>query len=318
MLQQTRAQVVAPYYERFLERFPEVQELADAREPEVLALWSGLGYYSRARNLHRAAREIAAAGRFPSEYDAIRALPGVGPYTAAAVSSIAFNAPHAVLDGNVLRVIARIRNDAADIASSRTRARFQEAVDRLIDRRHPGLFNQAMMELGATICLPRAPQCGMCPVERFCQARREAREQQLPVRHAKPATERVQLGVAIVEKNSRILLRQRGAGVRLMPGFWELPAPEDLPGLRSERILGSFCHRITHRVYTITAVQGRIFQTPDGFRWWARERLGELPLTTVSKKALRLLDEPKQGDRSGAVIVLQDAGFLGRGERLRP
>jgi len=289
MLQQTRARVVVPYYERFLERLPEVEALAEAQEADVLTLWSGLGYYSRAGNLQRAAREIVAAGRFPRDYEAIRALPGVGPYTAAAVASIAFDVPRAAVDGNVLRVIARITNDGADITAGRTRARFQEVADLLIDRRHPGLFNQAMMELGATVCVPRAPQCRVCPVEGFCAARKAGRERQLPVKRAKPATKRIQLAVAIVENNGRILLRRREADARLMPGFWELPAPESLPGLRSERTLGSFRHTITHHNYTITAVKGRISRVPDGFRWWVREQLGKLPLTTVSKKALRLL-----------------------------
>src|SRR5690349_5158936 len=164
MLQQTRAQAVIPYYERFLTRFPSVPALAAAKEDEVLALWSGLGYYSRARNLLRAARQIAAAGSFPSDYDAIRALPGIGDYTAAAVASIAFGRPHAVLDGNVLRVVARMENDAADIRSSRTRERFREIAQSWLDPRDPGHFNQALMELGATVCLPRNPLCLVCPL----------------------------------------------------------------------------------------------------------------------------------------------------------
>jgi len=162
MLQQTRAQAVIPYYQRFLDRFPGAEVLAHAREADVLASWSGLGYYSRARNLQRAARAIVAAGRFPEDYEGIRELPGVGPYTAAAVASIAFGAPHAVLDGNVLRVISRLRADGADVRSSKTRARFQKIADEWLDRGNPGEFNQAIMELGATVCLPRAPRCPAC------------------------------------------------------------------------------------------------------------------------------------------------------------
>src|SRR6185369_2885080 len=149
---QTRAQAVIPYYHRFLDRFPTVESLAAAAEDDVLALWSGLGYYSRARNLRLAAQQIAATGGFPRDYDAIRALPGIGDYTAAAIASIAFNLPHAVLDGNVLRVVARVENDAADIGSGRTRERFRAVAQSWLDSRQPGLFNQALMELGATVC----------------------------------------------------------------------------------------------------------------------------------------------------------------------
>ena len=155
MLQQTRTQAAIPYYQRFLERFPTAAALASAGEEEVLTLWSGLGYYARARNLLRAARQVAAAGGFPSGYDGIRALPGVGDYTAAAISSMAFGLPHVVVDGNVLRVVARLENDAADIASARTRERFRIVAQGWLDPRHPGLFNQALMELGATVWLPR-------------------------------------------------------------------------------------------------------------------------------------------------------------------
>src|SRR5437867_5667129 len=153
MLQQTRAQAVIPYYERFLARFPTLESLAAARESEVVTVWSGLGYYSRARNLRLAAQQAVAAGGFPAGYPAIRALPGIGDYTAAAVASIAFGLPYAVLDGNVLRVIARMENDEADIASARTRERFRGIAQQWLDPRAPAQFNQALMELGATVCL---------------------------------------------------------------------------------------------------------------------------------------------------------------------
>ncbi|HWB95145.1 MAG TPA: A/G-specific adenine glycosylase, partial [Bryobacteraceae bacterium] len=170
MLQQTRAQAVIPYYEKFLDRFPTVEALAEAPEHDVLAAWSGLGYYSRARNLQKAAVAITAAGGFPREYEELRRLPGIGPYTAAAIASIAFGLPHAVLDGNVMRVVARLENDPADIASPKTRARFQQRAQELLDPREAGHFNQAIMELGATLCLPRAPQCLLCPVAGECRA----------------------------------------------------------------------------------------------------------------------------------------------------
>ena len=151
MLQQTRAQVVIPYYLRFLERFPTARALAEAPEAEVLACWSGLGYYSRARNLQRAARAIVQGGVFPPHYEGIRSLPGAGPYTAAAVASIAFGEPRAVLDGNVLRVIARLHADGANIQSQQTRMRFQQIADELLDHGSPGRFNQAMIDAGVML-----------------------------------------------------------------------------------------------------------------------------------------------------------------------
>src|SRR6516225_9136666 len=168
MLQQTRAQAVIPYFERFLARFPDVESLARADEEEVLTLWSGLGYYSRARNLRGAAIVMRAAGGFPRDYAAIRQLPGVGEYTASAIASIAFGLPHAVLDGNVLRVVARVENDFSDIASPATRERFRSLVQKWLDQRYPGEFNQALMELGAMVCLPRNPSCLVCPLAACC------------------------------------------------------------------------------------------------------------------------------------------------------
>jgi len=300
MLQQTRAQAVIPYYERFLDRFPDVRTLAESREADVLALWSGLGYYSRARNLQRAAIAIAVQGRFPSDYEEIRKLPGVGPYTAAAVASIAFGAPHAVVDGNVLRVISRLRGDAADIQSTKTRARFQEIADEWLDRRDPGLFNQAMMELGATICLPRMPRCPACPVAPFCEARQTGRQNDLPVKSAKPAALRIALQVAIAARNGSVLLRRRAATESLMPGFWELPAPEDLPGWRPNKALGSFRHTITHHQYTITVLTGELPAAPRGLQWRRLQGLTGIPLTTITRKALRLMVPAYQTDCAAA------------------
>jgi A/G-specific adenine glycosylase len=293
MLQQTRAQTVIPYYERFLQRFPDAKTLAEAREADVLACWSGLGYYSRVRNLQKAARNIFAARHFPEDYDGIRALPGVGPYTAAAVASIAFNGAHAVVDGNVMRVIARLNDDGSDIASPKTRARFQEIADEWLDRRRPGLFNQAMMELGATICLPRAPRCPLCPVGQFCEAREAGRQHQLPVKKGKVAARHIPTEVAIVERNGAILLRQRASGASLMAGFWELPSPEELPAWRPGEALGSFRHTITHHHYTVTVVTGTVSGVPPGFRWRRRDGLERIPLTTMARKALRLLTPAK-------------------------
>ncbi len=294
MLQQTRAQAVIPYYQRFLDRFPDVQSVAVAREADVLAVWSGLGYYSRARNLQRAALAIVAQGGFPRDYESIHELPGVGPYTAAAVASIAFGAPHAVVDGNVLRVIARVHDDAADIQSARTRVRFQQIADDLLDRQNPGQFNQAMMELGATVCVPRAPLCSACPVAQLCRARETGRQLALPVKGRKTAVRHIALTVAVVENNGNVLLRRRAATASLMAGFWELPEPEDLPGWHPSEVLGSFRHTITHHDYIITVLTGKIPAAPKGFRWRCARMLTRIPLTTVARKALQLAAKGKQ------------------------
>jgi A/G-specific adenine glycosylase len=252
----------------------------------VLACWSGLGYYSRARNLQKAARVMVDAGGFPSDYDGIRSLPGVGPYTAAAVASIAFDSPHAVLDGNVLRVISRLRGDGSDIGATKTRAHFQQIVDKLLDRRHPGNFNQAIMELGATICLPRAPRCLLCPIARVCEARKADRQHEFPVKRPKPTMRLVSLRVAIVEKNGMVLLRRRPVGETLMGGFWELPAPEDLNSWRLVEKIGSFSHTIMQNRYLVSVFTGQTDKAPQGFRWL--RQLDAIPLTTIAKKALRL------------------------------
>jgi A/G-specific adenine glycosylase len=289
MLQQTRAQAVIPYYGRFLERFPTVAALAAASEDDVLALWSGLGYYSRARNLRLAAQQIAAAGSFPREYDAIRALPGIGDYTAAAVGSIAFGLPHAVLDGNVLRVVARVENDASDISASRTRERFREIAQQWLDPRQSGHFNQALMELGATVCLPRHPLCLVCPLAACCQARGEGTAAQLPVKLRKTTPIRLDGVLLVVRNRGRILLHQRGAATSCMAGFWDLPAPEDLPAAKIGERLGEIRHTITHHHYRLE-VRSATAGLPgrDGFRWFSIAQLAEIPFSTTARKALLL------------------------------
>jgi A/G-specific adenine glycosylase len=291
MLQQTRAQAVIPYYEKFLETFPSAHDLARASETEVLRHWSGLGYYARARNLHKAARQIVEHGAFPQEYDAIRELPGVGTYTAAAVASIAFGNNRAVVDGNVMRVIARFSGDASDIGAPATKIRFEKIASALLDPHDPGRFNQAMMELGATICLPRNPLCLLCPVSADCQARAQGNQSQLPVKLKRMQPVRVDVTLLIVERAGRILLWRRNPDSRRLGGFWELPSSEELPKAKKLESLGSFRHSITNHNYIFTVVNATVSGAASRFQWFDRAQLLGIPLSTTTRKALALIKQ---------------------------
>ena len=286
MLQQTRVQAVIPYYQKFLQRFPTPGALAQAAESEVLALWSGLGYYSRARRLQQAAQAIAAAPAFPCTYAALRALPGIGDYTAAAVASIAFEQAHAVLDGNVLRVIARLTNDAADIGTGSTRRRFQQIADSWLDPARPGAFNQALMELGATVCVPRAPQCLLCPLADVCQARAAGTQTQLPVKLGAPKPQAVELQVVIARKFGHLLLRQRAASEPRLAGFWELPEAANLPAATPLEPVAQVRHAIVNQLFRVTVLRCGPVRAPRGYRWIADSDAARLPLTTLTRKAL--------------------------------
>ncbi len=209
MLQQTRVAAVIPYYERFIERFPNVYALAAAPEEEVLRLWSGLGYYSRARNLQKAAQQIVAehGGEFPSRLENVLALPGIGNYTTAAILSIAFEEKYAVLDGNVARVLARLEAMRGDLRASGRWQELQEWADAYLDANSPGDWNQAMMELGATLCAPKSPQCLLCPVAQFCQGRKLGIADLLPEKRKKRATVEIHLAAAVfADESGRTLL----------------------------------------------------------------------------------------------------------------
>lgn len=223
MLQQTRVEVVLPYYERFLERFPTVESLAAANLDEVLTLWSGLGYYRRARQLHAAAVQVAAAGGFPTTLDGWLELPGIGSYTAAAVASISFDVAAPVLDGNVERVLSRCLALAEDPKSSRARRQLLETAASLLVAGRPGDSNQALMELGATLCTPRRPKCLLCPLASGCRATREGDPERYPVPRIKREVEKQHLVVAVAERDGGVLLFRRPDDSDLLAGTWELP-----------------------------------------------------------------------------------------------
>ena len=275
MLQQTRVAAVIPYYERFLKRFPRVEDLAAASETELLSLWAGLGYYSRARNMQKAARQIVEAGGFPRDYESIRSLAGVGDYTAAAVASIAFGLPHAAVDGNVRRVVMRLAGDTtADIGAIATQ---------LLTPRDPGRWNQAMMELGATVCLPRAPLCAECPISGECEARRLGIQKELPPRKTKVMIRREHT-LLVIRRQGRILLTPSPR----VSGFWELP--EAFAGVRLGQKLGAFRHAITNSQYYFEVREARITTRPRECQWWDETKLIEIPLSTPTKKALRCVE----------------------------
>lgn len=298
MLQQTRVEAVIPYYRLFLDRFPSLETLAAAPESDVLTAWSGLGYYSRARNLHRASRQMTSRG-LPATYEDVLSLPGVGPYTAAAIASIAFDLPHAAVDGNVIRAISRLANDASEITSIAARRRFAADAGLLLDPRRPGDFNQAMMELGATVCLPRIPVCGSCPVGKFCAARAAGTERELPVKLRKRATRDVPLDLAILERDARVFLIKRSSTQRRLADFWELPGKGLFPHLlgptmeTTEKMekLSEFRHQIVNDRFRVAVWHIRIENAhppglfPEG-DWVEIAALRRIPLTTVTKKAL--------------------------------
>lgn len=263
MLQQTRVETVIPYYHRWFDRFPTLRSLAEAPEEEVLKAWEGLGYYSRARNLHGAVQEIVAhyGDQLPDDPEAVSRLRGVGPYTAGAILSIAFNRALPAVDGNVMRVLARLCLIRDDIASPRTRAAMEGLAGGLIPGGQAGSFNQALMELGALVCSPARPKCLACPVAEYCQARLEGVADQLPVKAKARAPRPVTVVSAVIWQDGRLLLAQRPTD-GLLGGLWEFPGGELPEGLTPERGL----HRLLHDRYGVELeVEARIAEVNHTF-----------------------------------------------------
>ena len=306
MLQQTVMATVIPYYQRFLARFPDFAALAAAPEEEVLALWSGLGYYARARNLHRAARAVAAGG-LPQDEAGLRSLPGVGEYTAAVLAAIVLGRRTFALDGNAARVMARLHADPRPIDLPAVRAALRARGQALVPADRPGDFAQAVMELGALVCTPAAPACDHCPVSRSCQARAQGRVEAIPARTPRAAKRKVAIACVAVERRGRVLLVKRPAG-GLLAGTWALPSAEAVRGESDDqacgRVLaalgldaagaaepaGEVRHLFTHRDVTARVLRARAAGKARGpVRWVSASELGALPLSSFARRTLELL-----------------------------
>ena len=313
MLQQTQVVTVIPYFERFTARFPDLPALAAADEPAVLKLWEGLGYYSRARNLLKAARQLVAGhgGQFPETFDDLRTLPGIGDYTAAAVASIAFGEAVPVVDGNVLRVYARRHALADDITRPQTRAAVFAALqtwfNQLPSTSPFGDLNQALMELGAMVCVPRGPQCAACPWAAACAARAAGTPEAYPVKRAKAAVPHYQVAVGVVWRKDKFLIAQRRPE-QMLGSLWELPGGKQQPGetlaatvrreLREETGLAvkvgaelavvrhAYSHfRITLTAFTCHCPSGRARPLASAaVRWIRPADLAQLPFPTATRK----------------------------------
>ncbi|MBW5445615.1 A/G-specific adenine glycosylase [Cohnella sp. CFH 77786] len=321
MLQQTRVETVIPYYHRFMERFPTIGDLAAAPEPDVLKAWEGLGYYSRARNLQAAARQVVElhGGTVPRDKASVSALKGVGPYTAGAILSIAFDQPEPAVDGNVMRVLSRFYNLDDDIARPSVRGAMEDLARELIPQGEAASFNQALMELGALVCTPRSPGCLSCPVMEHCAGRLAGRERELPVKtKAKPPKPVHRLAVLIEGEGphaGRVLVRQR-SGEGLLASMWELPhveAPNEsvwasaaaasdwLAGalaaeglsVRPIRAVADAEHVFTHLHWFVKLWSAKLADAggagadADGaYRWIDRREFGELAWPNVFRKLL--------------------------------
>lgn len=302
MLQQTTVVAVKPFYERFLDRFPTVEALAEAPSEAVMQAWAGLGYYSRARNLHACAKTVVEdhQGRFPDTEDALRKLPGIGAYTAAAVAAIAFGRRAAAVDGNVERVMSRIF--AIEEPLPKAKAQIRAVTEDLVPEDRPGDFAQAVMDLGATICTPKRPACAICPWMRPCRARAEGTQETFPRKEAKRTGE-LRRGAAFVvlRADDAVLLRTRPPN-GLLGGMAEPPTSDwavdydpsramlDAPlDARWRRLPGTVRHVFTHFPLELTVLTAKVSastQAPDGMRFTPRAALEEEPLPNVMKKAL--------------------------------
>jgi A/G-specific adenine glycosylase len=278
MLQQTQVETALPYYERFVGRFSTVARLAAAEEQDVLKLWAGLGYYSRARNLLSAARRVVDehGGVVPSDYDELRALPGVGPYMAGAILSIAFNKPYPVVDGNVRRVLSRINGWTEENS-----ANLWSAAADLVQNAEPRLANQAIMELGAKVCSFRAPRCLICPLQNTCVAFKTGMQDRIPAVRKRPQTVHIHFFAVVCERKGRFLMKESR-------GLWEFPTFAELPPGDLQRV-GACRHTITHHRIDVTVFTGRLKQTSE-LEW---QDPAAIPLSSLTQKILSTAASPQ-------------------------
>jgi A/G-specific adenine glycosylase len=316
MLQQTQVDTVIPYYHRFMRQFPDLPSLARADQQQVLKAWEGLGYYARARNLQKAARIITAqhAAVIPDDIESFRKLPGVGDYISAAVLSIAFDRPFAVVDGNVKRVLARLRLVDAPVNKSSSHKIFKTAAEELLDHTQPGTFNQALMELGAMVCTPANPGCSRCPIRDFCRAYATGKVSAFPKRIKTPPTPRYHIAVGVVYKSGQVLItRRKPEG--LLGGLWEFPGgkvgpKEDAPSacireikeevnltIKIEEYLTRVKHAYTHfkivmDVYRCRFVSGSVkLSGPIDYRWIKLSDIDRYPFPKANHKFIPLLKQ---------------------------
>jgi A/G-specific adenine glycosylase len=316
MLQQTQVTTVLPYYERFLERFPTLADLAAASLDDVLKAWEGLGYYARARNLHAAARQVMAdyAGRLPETYAGLRQLPGFGDYTAGAVASIAFNEPVPAVDGNVKRVLARLFAITHDLSRGATARHLRTIAADLVPPDRPGDFNQALMELGATLCLPRSPRCLLCPLREECEGLAQGIHTTLPIKAPRRERPHYDVTAAVIRRQDDYLLIARRKPEAMLGGLWEFPGGKCDPGeslpdcLRREireelgleievgRYLTVIQHGYTHfrislHVFECRCLDGQP-QALDcaDWRWVKAGNLGDFAFPVTDQKIIALLD----------------------------
>ncbi len=286
MLQQTTVAAVIPYYERFLKRFPDITALAKAPEEAVLSSWAGLGYYSRARNLRKAAQAMVAehGGKFPSDMDAVLDLPGIGRYTAGAILSIAFDRRVPLLDGNVMRVFSRLKASRDDIKDAATQKKLWAMAESLVDPARPGDWNQALMELGATVCLPETPRCGGCPLQGDCQAYRKGIQDELPVVAKRRDFVDLAWTCLWIEKDGKVLLWKRSQKERFLKGLWGLPESRHLD-VKPGALIKKARHTITHHKIAVEVRQAEApARLPEATSWSTQKQLEERLVSSLWRK----------------------------------
>jgi len=269
MLQQTQVETALPYFERFIGTLSSIHALANADEHTVLKLWAGLGYYSRARNLHAAAKRVVAehGGIIPNDYETLRTLPGIGQYMAGAILSIAFNRAYPIVDGNVRRVLSRIHGWTADNPRQQW-----NAAEQLVRQAEPRMINQALMELGATVCSFKSPRCLLCPVQQHCAAFRMGLQDQIPAVKKRPETVRVNVFAVVHAQNERLLMRKQ-------KGLWEFPMFGDMPAGALAKV-GTCRHTITHHRLEVSVFSGAI-DPANEFEW---VDIQSVPISSLTKK----------------------------------